>query len=196
MKNNKVDNKERVIEIAATLFLEKGFVYTSMDEIVKVSKVSKSNVYYHFSNKEELLEEVIDFWILTYKNNLDFILSQNELSVENRILLFLETLSSEVERRNYQGGCPFITLAIQAPNDALSIKEKINQFFLELTVVCENLIKEGIKRKEFKQNINPKKIASLFITNLEGALFLSEINKNNSLITVTAKQLFKLLVIE
>lgn len=196
MKNNKIDNKKRVIEIAATLFLEKGFVYTSMDEIVKVSKVSKSNVYYHFSDKEELLEEVIDFWILTYKNNLDFILSQNELSVENRILLFLETLSSEVERRNYQGGCPFITLGIQAPNDALSIKEKINQFFLELTFVCENLIKEGIKRKEFNQNINPKKIASLFVTNLEGALFLSEINKNTSLITVTAKQLFKLLVRE
>ncbi|MGQ0513695.1 TetR/AcrR family transcriptional regulator, partial [Bacillus sp. D-CC] len=49
-------NQKRVIEVAATLFLEKGFAYTSMDELVRVSKVSKSNVYYHFSNKEVLLE--------------------------------------------------------------------------------------------------------------------------------------------
>lgn len=67
-------------------------------------------------------------------------------------------------------------------------------FFTGLTSICENLIKEGIEKKEFKQEVNPKEIANLFITNLEGALFLAEIKKDNSIITTTAKQLFKLLV--
>lgn len=196
MESKKIVNRERVIEVAATLFLEKGFVYTSMDEIVRVSKVSKSNVYYHFSNKEELLEEVIDFWASIYIKNLETIASQNDLSIEKRVLLFLETLSTEVEHRNYKGGCPFITLAIQAPKNAPSINEKVNQFFVELSLICEKLIEEGIRRKEFKQNLDPKKIANLFITNLEGALFLSEIKKTNYLIITTAQQLFKLLVTE
>ena len=73
MTKIKLMNQKRVIEVAATLFLEKGFAYTSMDELVRVSKVSKSNVYYHFSNKEVLLEgsliiglKCINLQLMTY----------------------------------------------------------------------------------------------------------------------------------
>ena len=194
MTKHKVLNKEHVVEVAARLFFEKGFIYTSMDEIVKVSNVSKSNVYYHFANKDELLDAVIDYWINSYQKDLELVLSQTNFSVEQKILLFLENLSTGIKSRDYHGGCPFITLAIQAPNDANSVKEKMTYFFTGLTSICENLIKEGIEKKEFKQEANPKEIANLFITNLEGALFLAEIKKDNSIITTTAKQLFKLLV--
>ncbi|MEG0256613.1 TetR/AcrR family transcriptional regulator [Vagococcus sp.] len=194
MTNHKTINKEHVVNVAAKLFFEKGFIYTSMDEIVRVSKVSKSNVYYHFSNKEELLDAVIDFWISSYQKDLEIALSQTELSVKEKILLFLDNLSTGIEERDYQGGCPFITLAMQAPNDTTSVKEKISYFFTSLTSVCENLIREGIEKKEFKEEIDAPEVASLFITNLEGALFLAEIKKDNSIITTTAKQLFKLLV--
>ncbi|CAM5239118.1 TetR family transcriptional regulator OS=Lysinibacillus sphaericus OX=1421 GN=LS41612_12360 PE=4 SV=1 [Lysinibacillus sphaericus] len=53
-----------------------------MDELVRVSKVSKSNVYYHFSNKEELLDGVVDYWIAMYQAAIDGLLSQNQLLVE------------------------------------------------------------------------------------------------------------------
>ena len=88
MKKVKLMNQKRVIEVAATLFLEKGFAYTSMDELVRVSKVSKSNVYYHFSNKEQLLEGVVDYWIEMYQSAIDDVLSQNQFLVEDRIQLF------------------------------------------------------------------------------------------------------------
>lgn len=121
-------NQKRVIEVAATLFLEKGFAYTSMDELVRVSKVSKSNVYYHFSNKEVLLEGVVDYWIEMYQSAIDDILSQNQFLVEDRIQLFLKQLSQGVQSREYKGSCPFITLYIQSPKQATQIKEKIGLF--------------------------------------------------------------------
>lgn len=122
-------NQKRVIEVAATLFLEKGFAYTSMDELVRVSKVSKSNVYYHFSNKEVLLEGVVDYWIEMYQSAIDDILSQNQFLVEDRIQLFLKQLSQGVQSREYKGSCPFITLYIQSPKQATQIKEKIGLFY-------------------------------------------------------------------
>lgn len=128
MTKVKLMNQKRVIEVAATLFLEKGFAYTSMDELVRVSKVSKSNVYYHFSNKEVLLEGVVDYWIEMYQSAIDDILSQNQFLVEDRIQLFLKQLSHGVQSREYKGSCPFITLYIQSPKQATQIKEKIGLF--------------------------------------------------------------------
>lgn len=128
MTKVKLMNQRRVIEVAATLFLEKGFAYTSMDELVRVSKVSKSNVYYHFSNKEVLLEGVVDYWIEMYQSAIDDVLSQNQFLVEDRIQLFLKQLSQGVQSREYKGSCPFITLYIQSPKQATQIKEKIGLF--------------------------------------------------------------------
>lgn len=128
MTKVKLMNQRRVIEVAATLFLEKGFAYTSMDELVRVSKVSKSNVYYHFSNKEVLLEAVVDYWIEMYQSAIDDVLSQKQFLVEDRIQLFLKQLSQGVQSREYKGSCPFITLYIQSPKQATQIKEKIGLF--------------------------------------------------------------------
>ncbi|PFB26164.1 TetR family transcriptional regulator [Bacillus cereus] len=193
MTKVKLMNQKRVIEVAATLFLEKGFAYTSMDELVRVSKVSKSNVYYHFSNKEVLLEGVVDYWIEMYQSAIDDVLSQNQFLVEDRIQLFLKQLSQGVQSREYKGSCPFITLYIQSPKQATQIKEKIGLFFTELQKKVSLLLKQGVENGEFRNTINIDEVASLFITNLEGALFISETLKDATVITKTADHFLKLL---
>lgn len=186
-------NQKRVIEVAATLFLEKGFAYTSMDELVRVSKVSKSNVYYHFSNKEELLEGVVDYWIEMYQSAMDDLLSQNQLLVEDRIQLFLKQITQGVQTREYKGSCPFITLYIQSPINATKVKEKIGLFFKGLQTKVSLLLKQGVEKGEFRKTINIDEVASLFITNLEGALFISETLEDATVIMKTADHLFNLL---
>jgi len=193
MTKVKLMNQKRVIEVAATLFLEKGFAYTSMDELVRVSKVSKSNVYYHFSNKEELLEGVVDYWIEMYQSAIDDLLSQNHLLVEDRIKLFLKQISQGVQTREYKGSCPFITLYIQSPTNATKVKEKIGLFFKGLQTKVSLFLKQGVENGEFRKTINIDEVASLFITNLEGALFISETLEDATVIMKTADHLFNLL---
>lgn len=193
MTNAKIMNQQRVIEVAARLFLEKGFAYTSMDELVRVSKVSKSNVYYHFADKEALLSGVVDYWIETYERAMDEILSRSQLSVEERVQMFLKHLSQGVQSREYKGSCPFITLYIQTPAQATHIKEKIGLFFTGLQTKISLLLKQGAEKGEFRDTIHIDEVAALFITNLEGALFLSETLKDATVITRTASQFFNLL---
>jgi len=186
-------NRKRVIEVAANLFLVKGFAYTSMDELVRVSKVSKSNMYYHFSNKEEILEAVVDYWIAMYHYAMEEVLNQQHLSVEQRVTMFLMQLAEGVQVREFKGSCPFITLAIQCPAQASQLKERIGLFFAELQSRVSLLIAQGIERGEFRKTIQPEEVAALFITNLEGALFIAETQKDAAIITKTAQQFMKLL---
>ncbi len=46
-------------EAAATLFLERGYAGTSMDDIAARAAVSKQTIYTHFQNKEELFADLV-----------------------------------------------------------------------------------------------------------------------------------------
>lgn len=75
-KSSSPVNRTKAVEVAAQLFLRQGYSYVSMDEVVRVSGVSKSNIYYHFKNKEELLQAVVQYWIAQYESELYLLLSQ------------------------------------------------------------------------------------------------------------------------
>jgi TetR/AcrR family transcriptional regulator, mexJK operon transcriptional repressor len=46
-------------DASATLFLEKGYQGTSMDDIAAAAQVSKQTIYTHFANKEELFADLV-----------------------------------------------------------------------------------------------------------------------------------------
>ena len=46
-------------DAAATLFLEKGYQGTSMDDIAAAAQVSKQTIYTHFANKQELFADLV-----------------------------------------------------------------------------------------------------------------------------------------
>lgn len=52
--------REKILEIALKLFMEKGFNKTSIDEITKLADISKGSFYTYFKSKEELLESIIE----------------------------------------------------------------------------------------------------------------------------------------
>jgi TetR/AcrR family transcriptional repressor of mexJK operon len=51
---------EAVLAAAKTLFMERGYGATSMDDIAKRAKVGKATVYEYFQNKEELFAAVVN----------------------------------------------------------------------------------------------------------------------------------------
>ena len=48
-----------ILEAATTLFLQKGYAGTSMDEVASLAGVSKQTVYTHFSDKERLFSDLV-----------------------------------------------------------------------------------------------------------------------------------------
>lgn len=51
--------KEKVMNSARSLFSKKGYTATSISDIIKMSNVSKGNLYYHYENKESIFINLI-----------------------------------------------------------------------------------------------------------------------------------------
>jgi AcrR family transcriptional regulator len=50
--------REAILEAAYTLFMEKGYAAVSLDDIIRISRGSKSSVYKYFGNKKGILKAV------------------------------------------------------------------------------------------------------------------------------------------
>lgn len=186
-------NRTKAVEVAAQLFLRQGYSYVSMDEVVRASGVSKSNIYYHFKNKEELLQAVVQYWIAQYESQVYILLSQRERSVEERVNSFIATLSAGIEGRNFEGSCPFITLYMQTPASAPEVKASISRFFRELQPMIEKLFQQGVDSGEFREGMDAGSVSSLFVAALEGSLVLAETARDTGIIEQSVRTFCQML---
>ncbi|WP_246096549.1 TetR/AcrR family transcriptional regulator [Paenibacillus sinopodophylli] len=166
----KTSNREIALQTATALFLSKGYLVTSMDDIVTESKVSKTNIYYYFKSKEELLSAIIGRLTERYESLIVHIVNQKELPVMDRLLQMMQVLIEQ--DADCLGGCPFLTLYTQTPPDSQAIREQISLFFTNQLTVLEQLIAEGIATQEFSGKLPPQQTAALILATVEGGLFL------------------------
>ncbi|MCM3340071.1 TetR/AcrR family transcriptional regulator [Paenibacillus sp. MER TA 81-3] len=61
------ETKKRIAAVSKELFSQKGYLATSIEDIIAASGSSKGNLYHHFKSKEGLflylIEEQVDEWI-------------------------------------------------------------------------------------------------------------------------------------
>lgn len=190
-KQKKLTNRDLVIQVATDLFLTKGYLATSMDEIVAVSKVSKTNIYYYFKRKEDLLAAILEQLIHTYNEMIQKTVSRSELSVQERFNTLLQVLT-ELEWTSL-GGCPFLTLYTQMPQDADVLRDKVSVFFRDQMLTVEALLVEGVRNKEFSSSLPTKATAQLIVSTIEGGLFLQHASKDPTMLGQTLSTLALLL---
>ncbi|MFB8087539.1 TetR/AcrR family transcriptional regulator [Streptomyces sp. NPDC055992] len=59
MDSRSVRKHQAILDAATSVFLDKGYAGTSMDDIAKLAAVSKQTVYKHFADKEKLFAEIV-----------------------------------------------------------------------------------------------------------------------------------------
>ncbi|MNZ71144.1 putative HTH-type transcriptional regulator YfiR [compost metagenome] len=191
VKKNKPSNREIVLREASHLFLTKGFQVTSMDDIVAQSKVSKTNIYYYFKSKEELLLVIVDGLVSHYEQRLNAIFLQDHVSVLGKLERLPAILTENDEQANYLGGCPFLTLYTQTSNESIEVRNRIQAFFQRQFVAVEQLLAAGIANKEINPALPVEQTAALIISSIEGSLFIAKAANKPTLL----KELFPALAL-
>lgn len=58
-RKSKLDRKQLIINAASQSFSQFGYKATTMDQVSKIAHVGKGTIYLYFSNKEDLLREIM-----------------------------------------------------------------------------------------------------------------------------------------
>ncbi|MCI8274381.1 MAG: TetR/AcrR family transcriptional regulator [Lachnospiraceae bacterium] len=84
----------RILEVSLRLFLEKGYEYTSIRDIIDgLGNLSKGAIYHHFKSKEDILEAVTDKLVGSSNRMLTKIRDRKDLNGREKLkTIFRESL--------------------------------------------------------------------------------------------------------
>ena len=171
MQSKSEKTKQFIIKKSAPIFNKYGYAATGLSDITKATGLTKGAIYGNFENKEEIALEAFNF---NMKNLLREI--KKHMDLELSPLKKLYKLTNFF--RNYHilmkefGGCPIINVGIDSKNQNPLLHERVKYSIRKIIGFIEDIIVEGIDKKEIKTNINPEKWAIKIFTIIEGSVFM------------------------
>jgi len=162
--------KERIIETASDLFYTQGYNQTGINQIILEAGVAKASMYQHFRSKEDVAVAYLQERHINWMADLKSFVSTEKTNTDKVIRSFdyLQTWLSKVDYR----GCGFQNIMCDLPKDHQKIKDQV--------VLHKNDIKELVlSLLQEEEEENQAGLCNELLVLLEGAIILSQIQKNN-----------------
>lgn len=164
--------KERILDAAEGLMLEKSFHSVGLNEILKAVQVPKGSFYHHFESKEQFGVEMLRHYVAestAYKSKL--LLSPTpEPDPLLRLLTYLE--SNVCRTLESEGKCPclVIKLASEVADFSEPMREVLAQGTREWVAIFEKLLIEGVQKGKMAACIEPSTMAPVILDLWTGAM--------------------------
>jgi TetR/AcrR family transcriptional regulator, transcriptional repressor for nem operon len=169
-------SRQKIVEIAAVLFNQKGFAGCSMGDIVAASGLEKGTLYGHFSTKEELALLAFDY---AWKDTSDKRL-RNIDTVSNAVDKLKLHISNYVNTPSFPGGCPLLNFAVDADDGNIALRTRVRKALKGWEDLLAKLVEDGQSAGEMNPEIDSHAVANLVISILEGATTVARINKRSA----------------
>ena len=156
-----MDENTFFLSKASELFIENGAKTLTMDDVAKEFGISKKTLYQKYKNKEELLEEVLEYKLQEVIDRLQYLDENIENSIERMICK-----DEEIDKVSYSNKNILIRQLVRYypgifQKHMLNFSEKFSQ------VMVHNIIKErkqGFYREDFDAEIYAKILFQLVMS--------------------------------
>lgn len=155
LRNGKNSLRNRILDAAATVFLEQGFAKARVSQIIELSGVSRSSLYDNFSGKEQLVTALVYQAHEEGLERTEQIFKSSSSATEGIREWLRSTLHLEDRYRNL---IKFMHQDDEIPNSLLD-KEKSLADFRKGMKVVQQVLRRGISDGEFKGDLNIKRTA-------------------------------------
>jgi TetR/AcrR family transcriptional regulator, transcriptional repressor for nem operon len=167
--------RQEIIRKAAPIFNQRGFDGAALSDLMKATGLEKGGIYRHFDSKQQLAAEAFDYaWRETFDariHDLD--------SISNSVDRLKQLVANFVERRGIiPGGCPLLNTAIDTDDGNSVLRDRARKALDGWRSYLISIIRAGIKSREIRSNLDAKKLATLMISSLEGAVMFYRLERS------------------
>lgn len=181
MPRNGEATRNRILEVATRLILERGFAGTTIDDVIAQAGLTKGAFFYHFDSKDHLARAVIDRFAATDRAALDRALAAAEAASPDpleQVLHVVRAFEADFARlTDPHPGCLFATYVYEA--------QLLDPASLDVVAAAARAWRErlGAKLRAAARlhppavDVDPDSLADAFSSVLEGAFLLSRLER-------------------
>ena len=182
------DRRSQILDAAALLIAEHGFAQTSVDDVIRESKLSgKSHFYHYFKSKEELGYEVLNRQFERFAERGLAILREPMIDPLERLNIFIDSLVTVQAAQGCKRGCPFGNLAAEMADAHEGFRARIEAVFERWAGQIQSLLWEA--RAQLADDVDAARLSRFIIATLEGALLMSRVQRDVSVLQGIAADL-------
>jgi TetR/AcrR family transcriptional repressor of nem operon len=149
--------RDRIVDAATTLVFERGVAGTALDDVRAAAKVSKSQLYHYFADKDDLVHAVSS-WAA--------------------IRAWLDDLVALQVDRRAVGGCPIGGLAGQlAETDAVA-REELAEGFERWEAPLRRGLQAMKAAGKLSRSADPDRLATATMASIQGGLVLTQTRRD------------------
>jgi TetR/AcrR family transcriptional regulator, transcriptional repressor for nem operon len=168
--------RQEIIRKAAPIFNQKGYDGAALSDLMRATGLEKGGIYRHFASKEELAAEAFDYaWGETFDariNDLD--------AIANSVDRLKQLVANFVERRGIiSGGCPLLNTAVDNDDGNSVLRARARRALSGWRSYIVAIVRDGIKAEEIRAKTDAKKLATLIISSLEGAVMVYRLERSD-----------------
>ena len=186
--------KNRIIQIASLIFHEKGYANTSMSDILSATGLSKGGIYGNFNSKEEIALEAFKYNTRLLFERGKQLINNNKLTSIEKLYSLLKLHYKSLNDPRLTGRCPVLNTAVEAHQISPELNAKVAEVMDQWLKSLEKIMREGMKKQEIKDNINPEYYAGLFISLIEGGILLSNVRRNPLYMENNMKEIKRIII--
>ncbi|MBC9797243.1 TetR/AcrR family transcriptional regulator [Sinomicrobium weinanense] len=179
--------KERIITTASDLFYHNGYNQTGINQIIAEADVAKASMYQHFRSKEDIAVAYLQKRHISWIDDLTAFLSKEE-TAKGKLTACFDYLLQWLKEVEYRG-CGFQNIICDLPEDHQKIKDQVKLHKNEVKKLICRLLKDTGEYQE----ANVEQLGDQLMVVMEGAIILSQIQKDSWPVIAAKKTAMKLL---
>jgi AcrR family transcriptional regulator len=173
--------KDRILHESLKLFSSKGYLNTSIQDILIAADTSKGGFYNHFASKEDLFFEVLAIAQGIWREKVLFSLDEIDSPI-TKIIKLLENYRDRYLKDdiNFPGGCIFVTFSVELDDQRPHLMKEVAKGFVGLKRMLKNLLEEGKEAGELRADVNTDRATEMIFAGMIGSSVLFGLDKSTA----------------
>ena len=166
--------RQEIIRKAAPIFNQRGYDGAALSDLMKATGLEKGGIYRHFESKEQLAAEAFDY---AWRETLNARIHDLD-TTSNTVERLKQLIANCVERRGIiPGGCPLLNTAVDSDDGNPILRERARKALGGWRNYIVSVVRVGIKARQIRPGVDAKKLATLIISSLEGAIMVYRLER-------------------
>lgn len=166
--------RARIVAAAARLVYERGVAGTTLDDVRAAAEVSGSQLYHYFSDKEELVQAVIDYQADAIVGNQ----RQAGIGSAGGLEAWRDMVIAQAKSTGARGGCPLGSLGGQLAETDPQARAQLAAGFERWSATISDGLRALHAAGRIPAGIDPDDLAVTLLAALQGGLLLAQVQRD------------------